>query len=536
MAIGALALPACVLRADVGDAERVDAAATADARAPVDASPSDGGPPARDPRIGDRLAYGFDVAWMGDVPDRSGNGFDIHLLGAWTLAADGPRASALVLSGGSGWLPKDPAIGIAPPLTVEAWVRRDADDAADPLFGDKDDAASPRATFHVELAAGGAVRVVTNDACTTDVDVTSATAVVGAGAWHHVAVAWDGAEARFFVDGVQTDARPLVASPCAVAGPAWRIGSDADGAPTLHGAIDDVQVSSYAKTAADVAAAMGFDLGATGGRCGDGVVERLELCDAPAACCRADCTFAADGAACGAGATCAVGACVGQAPPAGGAIAVWEFDDGAGAVVADRSGIAPAIDLVIADPANVTWGPGTLTVDAATVIASAEPATKIVTAAQLTGELTIEAWITPANATQAGPARIATLSADPGHRNVTLGQQQRQFVGRLRTDLTTANGTPATHSPVGDAAARRPAYVVLVRRADGRRELYVDGRLRRAHRVGGSLAAWDAGYRFAIANELTGDRPWLGTFDRVAVYNRAMSAAEVGARYAAGPP
>jgi hypothetical protein len=49
------------------------------------------------------------------------------------------------------------------------------------------------------------------------------------------------------------------------------------------------------------------------------------------------------------------------------------------------------------------------------------------------------------------------------------------------------------------------------------------------------LTNWDAGYRLSLANEVTENRPWLGEFHLVAVYDWALSAVEVSENYNAGP-
>ena len=40
--------------------------------------------------------------------------------------------------------------------------------------------------------------------------------------------------------------------------------------------------------------------------------------------------------------------------------------------------------------------------------------------------------------------------------------------------------------------------------------------------------------KLGLANEVTGDRPWLGTFFLVAIYSRDLSAQEVGQNFKAG--
>jgi VanZ family protein len=63
---------------------------------------------------------------------------------------------------------------------------------------------------------------------------------------------------------------------------------------------------------------------------------------------------------------------------------------------------------------------------------------------QFTLALTVES----VDATQGGPARILTISQDPFHRNLTLGQEGSELALRWRSNLTGANGlTPELRFP-----------------------------------------------------------------------------------------
>lgn len=104
---------------------------------------------------------------------------------------------------------------------------------------------------------------------------------------------------------------------------------------------------------------------------------------------------------------------------------------------------------------------------------------------------------------------------------------------RLRTTTTNNNGQPSLTSAAGTARAE-PQHVVYTRDASGVGRLYVNGALVVAGAVSGDLSNWNAGYPLALANELTGNRPWLGELDLVAVYDRALSADEVARNTAAG--
>jgi hypothetical protein len=70
-----------------------------------------------------------------------------------------------------------------------------------------------------------------------------------------------------------------------------------------------------------------------------------------------------------------------------------------------------------------------------------QPASFLAERLSATSELTVGVTVKTDRATQAGPARIISLSSDPGHRNFTLGQQGRDLHIRLRTPLTGLNGT-----------------------------------------------------------------------------------------------
>jgi hypothetical protein len=65
--------------------------------------------------------------------------------------------------------------------------------------------------------------------------------------------------------------------------------------------------------------------------------------------------------------------------------------------------------------------------------------------------------------------------------------------------------------------------------------LFIDNELVSSAAISGDISNWESDYRFALANEFTGDRPWQGTFDLVAVYNQAFDASEVAQNFLAGP-
>ncbi len=84
-------------------------------------------------------------------------------------------------------------------------------------------------------------------------------------------------------------------------------------------------------------------------------------------------------------------------------------------------------------------------------------------------------------------------------------------------------------------AAARLSHVVYTRAADGKAAIYINGEAAASGTVPGDLSNWDAGFRLALGNELTNDRPWRGELRLVALYSRALAPREVEMNHRAGP-
>ena len=216
-----------------------------------------------------------------------------------------------------------------------------------------------------------------------------------------------------------------------------------------------------------------------------------------------------------------------------GLVALYDFRLAKGSIVKDRSGVGKPLDLKIENPKNVRRTKGTLEVRGKTLIRSDKPAAKVFNAVRRSGEITIEAWVRPANAKQDGPARMVTLSGGSSERNFTLGQEGDKVDVRLRTTKTSGNGIPSLNSP-GRSLAPRLTHIVYTRNRGGRARLFLNGKQQAEKRVPGAMANWNGKYRLALANELSSERPWLGTFHLVAIYSRDLSVGEVAQHFKAG--
>lgn len=142
------------------------------------------------------------------------------------------------------------------------------------------------------------------------------------------------------------------------------------------------------------------------------------------------------------------------------------------------------------------------------------------------GRFSVETLAAPADARHGGPARIISLSYDGNVRNFTLAQQGEQWVVRLRTSRTGANGT----SPEVSAGRLYPKWTHVVVTYDGKVErIYLDGReAKSSTEVAGSLESWNAEkYPLVMGNEAYDPRNWAGAIKFAAFYSRALSAEEV---------
>jgi len=173
------------------------------------------------------------------------------------------------------------------------------------------------------------------------------------------------------------------------------------------------------------------------------------------------------------------------------------------------------------------------------LINSGTAASKVTAAVVASDEITVEAWIAPDNTAQNGPALIVTISDSTTTRNMTLGQGVWSTTGdrieaRLRTTGTGANGTPATQTAAGtlDTSVQ---HVVYTRTSAGVTTVYIDGVAQTTGTASGDMTGWDTTMQLALAAELDGTRTWEGEYNLVAIYNQALTQAEITQNFGAGP-
>ena len=210
---------------------------------------------------------------------------------------------------------------------------------------------------------------------------------------------------------------------------------------------------------------------------------------------------------------------------------LYNFKEGNGNTLNDQSGIGTPYNLILENPAAVTWTPKGLGVNYYAYINNANPAAKIINACKSTNEVSLELWIQPAFETQTEGSRVLVLSQDASVSNFSIYQMDKYFILRTRTTTTGNRGEPGISTSIGSATDDL-THLVFTRASNGDAKVYMNGVQIASEVIGGDFSNWNSNYFLQLANELVGGpREWLGTFYLVSVYDRALSQAEVTANH-----
>ncbi|WP_231732950.1 MULTISPECIES: LamG domain-containing protein [Colwellia] len=216
-------------------------------------------------------------------------------------------------------------------------------------------------------------------------------------------------------------------------------------------------------------------------------------------------------------------------------IALYQFKTGKGNTAYDTSGISPAANLTLTG--DVEWlGSWGLSFTNGKAQASTATSKKIHDLITATNEFAIEAWLTPHNVVQEGPARIISYSAGDNDRNFTLGQSQYNYDFMLQTANSNSNGEPSLSTPDADEVLQATLqHIVLTYSATEGRRIYVNGKLMAIIDEGISpLASWDDSFALILGKEASNNHVWQGNIRLLAIYNRTLSQEQITQNYNVG--
>lgn len=203
--------------------------------------------------------------------------------------------------------------------------------------------------------------------------------------------------------------------------------------------------------------------------------------------------------------------------------------------VADKSGKGKPLNLTIHVSKNAKSTLSGLNIQGKASITSGQSASDLSVLLRKANALSIEIWMRPKSLTQSGPARLLTLSKSGNERNFTLGQEGDKLDFRLRTTATSTNGIPSLMTKNG-VVQDKQMHVVCTFGPSGMSRVFADGVQVAEQPLQGDFSNWSDDYQLAIANELSGDRPWEGNISMVAIFSRELSESEVRRNFEAGLP
>ncbi len=216
-------------------------------------------------------------------------------------------------------------------------------------------------------------------------------------------------------------------------------------------------------------------------------------------------------------------------------IALYQFKTGEGNTAYDTSGISPAANLTLTGDIEWlgSWGLSFNNGKAQTSTANSKKLHNLITS---TGEFSVEAWITPSNVVQEGPARIISYSAGDSDRNFTLGQSQYNYDFMLRSESSSSNGEPALSTPDNAEVLQATLqHVVITFTASEGRKIYVNGKLIDIPDESISpIASWDDSFALILGREASNNHIWQGNIRLLAIYNRALAQTQISQNYDVG--
>lgn len=219
-----------------------------------------------------------------------------------------------------------------------------------------------------------------------------------------------------------------------------------------------------------------------------------------------------------------------------GLVGLWTFNDQAGSTFAmDSSGKQPAVPAEIFTGGMIfapAFSNGRLV---ATTIARVftQESSRLAMDCIAGGGATLEAWAMPqfdVEGTSAEAAFVVGLAANVGSRNIAILHAGNRWRGLVRTSAA-MDGTPALESTTAPTIASLTHIVVV---ADAtQRKLYING-VMEATSAPSALQGWNPTYPMAMFDEYQHARQWTGALALVALYDHALSEADIMRNFSAG--
>jgi glucose/arabinose dehydrogenase len=204
-------------------------------------------------------AYNFDAGTGTSLSDLSGQGNTGAISGAtWTTS--GRYGGALVFNGSSNLVAVNaaPSLNLSTAMTIEAWVYPTASQTGWRAIVQRE-----VDTYFLHASSNGALQPAAGGTFGSTVAFVGSPTAVPVGAWTHLAVTYDQATLRLYVNGVQVASQARTGTIPSATG-ALRIGGNVPYGEYFLGRIDDVRLYNRALAAAEIQSDMNTPVASPG--------------------------------------------------------------------------------------------------------------------------------------------------------------------------------------------------------------------------------------------------------------------------------
>lgn len=224
-------------------------------------------------------------------------------------------------------------------------------------------------------------------------------------------------------------------------------------------------------------------------------------------------------------------------------VAYYNFGYNPDYIIYDQSGYSDPVNLRVLDRSAIQWNEdNTLDVLSNTALVSMIPATKIIHALKSTNEITFECWLKPKAPSISMSSRIVSLGNSDDDIGFLLDQtssgeptnESLNYSVRFQTASTIESGYPV-YNPDREQTCINLQHLVYIRDKQGKENFYLNGKESSYGYRPSNLNTWKNDYYLRLGNESDMDHSWTGSYYSVAIYNRALSLAEITTNFNAGP-
>lgn len=216
-----------------------------------------------------------------------------------------------------------------------------------------------------------------------------------------------------------------------------------------------------------------------------------------------------------------------------GEILHYDFNESSGIKIHDVAIPNDSLNLIINNNSSILWQPKNIDNYGHSEINTPNSATKLFDSLVSADEMTLEIWLHAKNNIAQNLSRIVSFSENKNDLNFSLIQNQYQYEFKLRTNQTNNEGLSLLSNSL-QSSLDKITHLVFTFDNNDTVKLFINGNLISKTKIEGDFSNWNSEYKFAIANELNEDLPWLGSYFLLSIYNRALSGTEIYHNYTLG--